>query len=269
MIDIMRVRKSLPRAADQLATLLRSTPDTNVRMPKSDWTIGEAAAHVIMSMRTYGGWATGKGKPEELGILRRPINVATAEINAQRIAAIDTRDGASLATMVSEDTRAFVDDSADIPADAPYEWYDGVTIDFGSISAIMLAELLVHGYDIAKTASKPWPIDPGDAETMVLGALALLPYYVNKETAAGASASWEIRVRGGSRVGIRLEDGAGRVEIPPRGRYDCIVSADPNALLLVSYGRTGVVGPALRGKMVAFGRKPWLGLKFGSYFLNP
>jgi hypothetical protein len=35
------------------------------------------------------------------------------------------------------------------------------------------------------------------------------------------------------------------------------------AYLLVGYGRCGQWSSILRGKIVAGGRKPWLGLKFG------
>jgi hypothetical protein len=63
----------------------------------------------------------------------------------------------------------------------------------------------------------------------------------------------------------------GRLAIqPPDGqRVDCRISADPAAHLLVTYGRSGPLGPALRGKITAGGRKPWLGLRPPWLFRQP
>ena len=53
------------------------------------------------------------------------------------------------------------------------------------------------------------------------------------------------------------------------GPVDCHVSADPVALLLVSYGRQSQWVPALTGKLLAWGRKPWLGLRLTRYLVTP
>jgi hypothetical protein len=63
----------------------------------------------------------------------------------------------------------------------------------------------------------------------------------------------------------------GRLAVqPPDGqRVDCRISADPAAHLLVTYGRSGPLGPALRGKITTGGRKPWLGLRLPRLFRQP
>jgi hypothetical protein len=53
------------------------------------------------------------------------------------------------------------------------------------------------------------------------------------------------------------------------GPADCRVSADPVALLLVAYGRTSQWKPVLTGKLVAWGRKPWLGRRFVRFLVVP
>jgi hypothetical protein len=50
---------------------------------------------------------------------------------------------------------------------------------------------------------------------------------------------------------------------------DCRISADPVAFLLVGYGRVSQWPQIARGKMVAWGRKPWLGVKFRSLLRKP
>ena len=50
---------------------------------------------------------------------------------------------------------------------------------------------------------------------------------------------------------------------------DCHVSADPVALLLVAYGRRSQWVPILTGRLVAGGRKPWLGVRLVRYLVAP
>lgn len=41
------------------------------------------------------------------------------------------------------------------------------------------------------------------------------------------------------------------------------------AHLLAAYGRVGQVRPAVTGKVVVYGRKPWLGFKFSKLVVAP
>jgi len=50
---------------------------------------------------------------------------------------------------------------------------------------------------------------------------------------------------------------------------DCVISAEPATFLLVNYGRTGPWGPAHTGKVVAWGRRPWLALGLPKTFRAP
>jgi hypothetical protein len=68
---------------------------------------------------------------------------------------------------------------------------------------------------------------------------------------------------------VRFNDGVAAVE-PARGQtIDCHLSADPVDLMLVVYGRISQWGPIARGRLLAWGRKPWLGLRFKNLFFNP
>jgi hypothetical protein len=50
---------------------------------------------------------------------------------------------------------------------------------------------------------------------------------------------------------------------------DCWISADPTAFLLVGYGRVSQWSQILRGRIVAGGRKPWLGAAFSQLLTGP
>ena len=50
---------------------------------------------------------------------------------------------------------------------------------------------------------------------------------------------------------------------------DCHVSAEPVALLLIAYGRRSQWVPIMTGKLIAWGRKPWLGPRLVRYLVTP
>jgi hypothetical protein len=56
---------------------------------------------------------------------------------------------------------------------------------------------------------------------------------------------------------------------PVGGPVDCVISADPVTFLLVAYGRMPLSRALLHGGILAWGRRPWLGLHFKNLFFNP
>ncbi|MGH3848136.1 MAG: hypothetical protein ACRDRT_00220, partial [Pseudonocardiaceae bacterium] len=104
---------------------------------------------------------------------------------------------------------------------------------------------------------------------VLAGATWTLPSMLDLTAAGGRRATYDLRVRGGLRAFVRVADGVLTVE-PGRGLdADCHISADPVAFLLVGYGRRGQWGPIATGKLLAWGRKPWLGPRFAALVRNP
>jgi putative sterol carrier protein len=99
----------------------------------------------------------------------------------------------------------------------------------------------------------------------------MLPYFVNHAAAAGVRASFDLRLRDkdSPRVRLTFDDGTLYVASGPAEPVDCHLSADPTAFLLVMYGRQGPLRPALTGKVVAWGRKPWLAFRMPSLLQRP
>jgi hypothetical protein len=134
---------------------------------------------------------------------------------------------------------------------------------------ILMTECLVHGFDIARAESRPWTIDPADATMATAGVAPMLPQFVDEENAKGLSACFEVRLRGAFPIYFVVDDAKLTVDAVASRRIDCRISADPAAYLLVGYGRMSLWSAILRGKLVSFGRKPWLGLKLGRLFVSP
>jgi hypothetical protein len=146
-------------------------------------------------------------------------------------------------------------------------WH-GQRVALANMLGIGLAEYLLHGRDIAKALKRPWTIRADDARLTLAAALPLLPLLVNPATTAGVRARYDLRVRGGTRLAVTINDGALAVSADGQPA-DCHVSADPVALLLVAYGRRSQWVPILTGRLFAWGRKPWLGVRLVRYLVTP
>ena len=121
----------------------------------------------------------------------------------------------------------------------------------------------MHGHDIATGMGRPSPISAEHA-TLILGTVCpeMWPLVVRPEAGRGAPVTYEVRLRGnGPRYVIRVADGTAEVRAAG-GPVDCVISADPVTYLLVVYGRMPLGRALLRGGMLAWGRRPWLGLRF-------
>lgn len=272
-IALPETRNALSPAAGRLADLLRSLPDTRARIPGSRWTVGDAAAHVVMNMRTEALVAAGEAVSWAQGATSAPGTPrGVAELNAQGVAAEAERDPRALADMLVMAVSDFLAASATLPADHPMpsQYFQGpMALDLAGVTGAELGEMLVHGYDIAKATGRPWPVADGDARLALRAALRLVSAYVNPDTARGHTGGYDLRIRGGPRLVIRFTDGRASLEQPGGALVDCHILAAPVALLFVLYGRTPQWGPIAKGQLVTWGRRPWRALGFKQLFLNP
>jgi uncharacterized protein (TIGR03083 family) len=262
LVDQARARAALSAATEQAAGLLRAIPDPDRRLPNSEWTVGEAAAHMVLAGRVFAGCARGEASP--VASLD-----AFADVNQARLAAFPQRRAGALAASLVEAGQALLDATAGRSGAEPTPWHGGQRIELWTVTAIAVGHLLTHGYDIARAIGRPWPIDPGQALLVDAGTLRVMPLFVVAEATRGLRASYEVRLRGGLGFTCRVDDGALTVEPWSAGPVDCRISADPAAFLLVSWRRTSQWGPIVRGQMVAWGRKPWLALRFASLTRAP
>jgi uncharacterized protein (TIGR03083 family) len=242
-------------------------------IPGSSWTVGDAAAHVVMDLRTEALVSAGEAVSWAEDATSAPGTPGgVGELNARAVTAETERDPKALANMLATATEDFLAASAHLPADHPMpsQYFQGeMALDLAGVTSIDLGEVLVHGYDIAKAAGRAWPIDAHEARLVLPAALRLVPAYVSPETAHGHTGSYELHIRGGPRVVVRFTTGTATLEEPGGGPVDCHILANPTALLLVLYGRISQWGPIAKGQLLAWGRRPWRALRFKQLFLNP
>lgn len=263
--------EALRSAAARTARLVRAVPDGAARVPGMDWTAAETAAHLVGEASFYTGFLTGKRDARDyLDDGRAGAGAAerNAAANIRQLREFPERDLPRLADAIIAAAEEFADAAAGRPDSDRALVTNGMTITVPVMSALLLGEQVIHGLDIARAAGLPWTITPEDAFLVLDGALAVLPDYVDRRAAAGRHVSYELRLRGGPRYRLSFDDGALAVTAPGP-KADCVISADPVSFLLVGYGRTGQWGQIIRGKLVAGGRKPWLGPAFGKLLTSP
>ncbi|MDQ2789986.1 MAG: SCP2 sterol-binding domain-containing protein [Actinomycetota bacterium] len=152
---------------------------------------------------------------------------------------------------------------------------EGTAVRQSALTYHLLNETLLHGYDIALATGRPWRIDPAHA-AMALGRFVVPiirmlgpKVFVNEAKAAGVRTTYDLRIRGGDSFFFIFDDGSLTIEDPSSRKVDCHVSADPGAFLLVCFARQSQWTAIAKGKLVAWGRKPWLGPQLRALVRNP
>lgn len=96
-----------------------------------------------------------------------------------------------------------------------------------------------------------------------------LPHFVT-DAGSGLAATFEVSLRApDAKILLVFDGGSLSIEAPGSRKVDCHVSAEPAKYLLVGYGRISEWGPILTGRIIAWGRKPWLGRALAGAFQNP
>ncbi|MGH9003542.1 MAG: maleylpyruvate isomerase N-terminal domain-containing protein [Acidimicrobiia bacterium] len=257
-------RRAIAANSARWAEMLHAVPDSGTRIPGAEWTVREAAVHVLNFSAVNADVAAGMTSPR-LSVERDHV----AADNLRRIADVPETDPDKLARLVAEGVDRFLEATDGRPGDHQVTWHCGLKLGLAELAGVELAELVLHGYDVATAVGFPWPIDPLHALIILNGYGPAFGLVVNEERAQGLNAGFGIELRNGPAFTARFVDGAYQVEPPDSGPVDCTISADPVAFLLVLWNRQSQWGPIARGKMMAWGRKPWLGLRLRAYLRNP
>lgn len=275
---------ALRQEVDRVTSLLRSIRDSQAPAV-GQWNVGELAMHLsqawlgIPAMARRNLSPIYEVLPDIAGTAGDAMMKDIWELGGLMVRAVRNdpeRDLGVLADRIEAEADRYFADSAGADPNALVPWMvQGITLPLSSSTYHLLQETVVHGYDIARGAGRRWRIEPSHA-AMALGrfvfpVLQAAPprMFVNAATAAGVRATYDIRLRGGDRCYFVFNDGEFTVEEPSGRRVDCHISADPVAMLLVFFARCSQWPAIGTGKLMAWGRKPWLGFQLRSLLRNP
>jgi uncharacterized protein (TIGR03083 family) len=262
---------ALRRTAAATGELLGSTSDSraDVPVPGLAWTVAETAAHLVALLRQSAAFASGARD----GAAERAAMPASGGIG-ERMALANARELDHLGERRISVLRQWLESSVDEYATLIAGRRDGGPVEtlFGpedpaAMTAALVGEQLVHGFDLARAVGRPWTIDPDTARLTLTGLVPFLPYMVDAEAIRHVRARIEVRIVGDPRFTLVLDHGMAAVE-PADGRCDCWIQAQPVPYLLIGYGRVNRWLPMLRRQIRAGGRRPWIAGRLASYLTS-
>ena len=147
------LHESILVTAEDIAALLRAGADPAVRVPDSDWSVGEAAAHLALANGLMADLAAGVSRPYGDGT---PVGLAAA--NAASLAAFPERSPEVLAEAIVERARAFCE-AADAGSAAGPLLSPMGPMEPEVLGSYLLTHMLGHGWDLARALRRPHMID--------------------------------------------------------------------------------------------------------------
>jgi uncharacterized protein (TIGR03083 family) len=249
-----QLRDEIIATTAKVGNLLSALPAGDRPLARVRWSVAETGAHLVSLPRRYRRMI---GAP-------RPFPASLARDNQHELAAVPERDPRALAGLLTAEVGELLDALG--PDGRRPVWYFSVAHTAAGIGGIMLTELLVHGLDLARAAGRPWPITRPQAAACLRGVLPAVVGFTDPAAARAATGTYHLHLRGGRDWTIRIQDAAVNVEPGRPPRADLHFSADPVAFLLNSYGHLGRTRALLTGRMIAWGRRPWLAERFGRTF---
>ncbi len=255
-----RLQHAMGATSEQLVGLLRSVRNPEARAV-GEWSIRDLAVHLADTYTNYALYLRGQGElfsdPSEITAhnarVVRAGHAMPVEEAAERIAS----SSAELARLVGQRR-----------PDERVRWHGGIELDMSGFVAIPLSDAMIHAHDIAASEGRSFKPDPSHASATFANLTQLFPYYVDPSAAAGFSASYDLRLRGGDQRFLVFDNGGLEIATEPHPA-DCVISTDAFTFMLIGYNRISQWRPVLTGKVMAWGRKPWLGLKLPRLMAPP
>lgn len=252
-------------ARDRFCDVLASVTDPT-RRAIGRWSIADTAAHVLTVATLNNTFATGAPVAAEFTAIRDMAAGATLDkvfrLNDLTIETITERDPAVLAARVHDEVEDLLVRGREVDGAAPVTWLGGLRTTPTGVLGHLVSELLVHGHDIATADGRAF--DVPDEYARLFFQTFFFETIRNPQLAEFAAnqadvgpVTWRLHLRGSAPVWFGYDGDRLTTDDDPRRPADLTVTADPAALLLLSFGRIAPLGPVLRRQIRVHGRRPW------------
>jgi uncharacterized protein (TIGR03083 family) len=254
-----------PRIAEALGRFERiaHTADSAARQPGSGWTVHQLVAHVLTVAHRYRSFAR-SGSYRRAAYPRELDAINQAELEAVMAPVPELL--AQLQAVIPEIDALF--DGMDEDTVVPF--HSGAVVDGITAQTNWLAELLLHGEDIAGALQVPWVLPERDMLLVARGVMQLAPTFVRTEVRPETDICLAFTLPGASPYIVHLRGTT--LEIRERrdgDRPDAILRSPASALVELLYQRIGPFTAARRGLRIVGGRRPWRALQLVPCFEKP
>jgi hypothetical protein len=266
LVDTTRdeLRDRIGRARARFDRLIR-TADPHARVPGLDWTVHQVVAHMLSVAHRYQAVAEGRD------LRRATSGRELAEVNRTELDALM----APIPEIADQlnDLAPVMDALFDTcSSDRVYEFHCGAFVDGITGQTNWLAELILHGRDVARAIRAPWEIEERDMLLIARGLMQCAegPGYLRAGLPAGTDVCVALKLPGARDYVLHIHDGAVETRVRrPADRPDAVLRMPASTLCDMIYQRIGPLTAARRGLMIAGGRRPWKTLKLQSYLERP
>lgn len=218
---------------DRTVALFTSV-DPGIAVGDGSWTARDTLAHLVTVVRRYTTLPRLARTPREVD-----------EINADELAGLADLDVDGLLRAYAEGFTGYRALWTTMPAEQRFPFHGGGQLPTWALRANWLAEMLVHGYDVAAAAGTPWEIGAADAAALLAFLREVLPAYGRP----GPAAAVEVAADGCEPWSL-VADGTG-VRTDGSGEASTAVSGPGGLVVLLVYRRLTVAEAVVQGLLVA------------------
>jgi Mycothiol maleylpyruvate isomerase N-terminal domain len=262
LTDTSPLAVELRGAVNRYAELAR-TADGTQRLSGSAWTVWESVAHVATVAPRYSKFPHGTQKLAETPAVLPALNAAEIqELNQRSVGELLGLLDQAVEAVISQ-VEAYGDAS---PA---YRFHGGEMVGADVALGILLGELLVHGWDLATTMRRSWPVTREQVSLIWSGVEPILPGWVDPDRSAGHQAAYQVHLGDSRQHILCFTNGRLTTELPADRRIDCHIGGSPQAILLILYRRLSPWQAAVTGRVAAWGKRPWLAFSVADRFYLP
>jgi uncharacterized protein (TIGR03083 family) len=265
-VQLSTMTQAVRAATDRFCDLIGGLPDPAAPLPGSTWTVREAVAHVVTVAPRYAQGARHEGEwvadPRDLAALN--------DRQIRQLGPLDLLDLPTMADQLRTGVDALIAQLDRYGRRPPeFRFHGGELVTADASLGILLGELLVHGWDLARVTRSSWPITGPDVELVMCGLEPILPGWIDPAAAHGHTATYAIHVRGGRTHIWSFNGGRLTVGTTARHRPHVHIGGRPDTLLPLLYQRLPPWRAALTGRVVAWGPRPLLAFGLPKKFHRP
>jgi hypothetical protein len=260
------VRTSVRETGDRFAEMVATAKDPGAEVTPN-WSVAKTAAHLASLAWLNTTLLRPDAEPLPVPGLAERLPAATVDdvnaINDLTLQHFTERDPQVLADLLRDRITTMLDSSEGRDPAEVVTWLGGAQVPVAGLFAHLLNELLLHGYDVARTTGTQWTIASEDAayffEMFMVGVArngvgGLLD-------GGGPPRDRRIAVEFRSDyiqpVTLVLRNGKLTAEAPGKDT-DVRVTFDPAVFNLMMFGRVSKPRAVLTRKVSVGGRRPWL-----------